>query len=345
MRLSVLALAAVLLIPTIVLAQHTASAPSAPPPSPPPSAAPSTPPPPPPAPPPPSPPPAPPAPSAAPSVSAPHISAPSIPSPPSVPESHVAPAPISSSSHASGSSAAEFNSGRPAPTTHAPDSDAQRIAPDQKISGENRIVAAPRIGEKPPEKEGEPKKHEPDWRRPICDKGDCKEPTPKPEPPKSELRRIICVNGLCPCPPGETATKGGCAAPVVNPTTPCEPGSVTNGVDCTGASTSCPAGQVWNGTSCTLYTQCPAGEVWNGASCVAPTSECLSYETGATPMIAELRNLRSDVQQACGQNPSGQKCMDLKQEQQQAFGRYNLLWNEAPVSCRATFLPDPGSLI
>ena len=343
MRLSVLALAAVLLIPTIVLAQHPSSAPSAPPPSPPPSAAPSPPPAPPPPPPPP-PAPAPPAPSAAPSVSASHISAPSISSPPSIPESHVTPAPISSSSHASGSSAGEFNSGRPAPTTQAPESDARRIVPDQKISGESRIVAAPRIGDKLPEKEGEPKKDEADLRRRICENGACKEPPLKPEPRESDLRRAPCLKGQCPCPPGETATKGGCVAPV-NPPTPCQPGSATNGVDCTGASTSCPAGQIWNGASCVSSTQCPAGEIWNGASCVAATSECLSYENRAASMIAELRNLRSDVQQACSQNPSGQKCMDLKQDQQQAFGRYNLLWSEAPVSCRATLLPDPGTLI
>jgi hypothetical protein len=340
MRLSVLALAAVLLIPAIVFAQHAGSAPSAPPPSPPPSAAPS-PPPPPPTPPPPS--PAPPAPSAAPSVSVSHSSAPSVPSPASVPESHVTAGP-SSSSRTSGSSAGELDSGRAAQTSHAPEADAQRIVPDQKISGESRIVAAPRIGDKPPEKEGEAKKDEPDWRRRICDNGVCKEPPLKPEPPESGLRRAPCLKGQCPCPPGETATKGGCVAPV-NPPTPCQPGLVTNGVDCTSASTSCPAGQSWNGTRCVPSTQCPAGEVWNGASCMAATSECLSYESRAAATIAELRNLRSEVQQACGQNPSGQKCMDLKQDQQLAFGRYDALWNEAPTSCRVTLLPDPGSLI
>jgi hypothetical protein len=62
-------------------------------------------------------------------------------------------------------------------------------------------------------------------------------------------------------------------------------------------------------------------------------------------MITELRNLRSDVLQACGQNPSEQKCMDLKQDQQRTFNLYNALWNEAPVPCRVTILPDPGSLI
>jgi len=360
MRLSVLALAAVLLIPTIVVAQHPGTAPSTPPPSPPPSAAPS------PSAPAPAPSPAPsnspsPAPSA-PSPSASHSSAASAPPPASAPESHVAPVPSPSSGRASGSSATELNSGRAAPAPHAPESDARRIIPDQKISGESRIVAAPRIGEKAPEKEVEPKKDESDLRHGICANGPCKEPAPKPEPPESDLRRRICAGGLCPCPSGQTATKGGCVATAVTPPAPCEPGSISNGVDCTPAisscppgqvwngancmpSAQCPAGEVWNGTSCILSRQCPAGEVWNGLSCVAATDQCISFQNRAAPMIAELRNLRSDVQQACGQNPSGQNCMDLKQDQQLALDRYTLLWNEAPVECRTTFLPDPETLI
>lgn len=331
MRLSSLSFAAVLLIPTIAFAQHPSSTPSAPPPSPPPSVVPSPPPPPPP-PPPPLPPSAP-----APSMSMPHISPPSAP-PVSVPESHVAPIP--SAGPVSGSSSTESNSVHATPIAHAPQSDSHGIAPDEKISGESRIVGTPRIGEKPPDKEGSAKSNESDlWHR-ICDNGPCKEPAPKPEPPESDLRHPVCPNGPCPCPPGETAGKGGCVTTVVNPIPPCQPGS---GVDCTTAVWSCLPGQVWNGAQCVGPAQCPVGQVWNGTNCVTAAADCISYENRAAAVIMELRSLSASIQDACGRNSSGQKCMDLKQDQQQAWARYNLLWNEAPVECRTT-LPAPGSL-
>ena len=326
MRLSSLAFAAVLLIPTIALAQHTNSAPTAPPPSPPPSVVPSPPPPPPPPPP-------------APSMSVPHISPPSAP-PASFPESHVAPIP--SVGPVSGSSSTESNSVRTTPISHAPEPNSRGITPDEKIPGESRIVGTPRIGEKPPDKEGSAKRDEPDVRHRICDNGPCKEPAPKPEPPESDLRHPVCPKGPCPCPPGETSGKGGCVTTVVNPVPPCQPGS---GVDCTAVVSSCLPGQIWNGGQCVGAAQCPGGQVWNGMSCVTATSQCIAVEARAAATIAELRNLRSNVQEACGQDPSGQKCVDLKQDQQQAWARYNLLWNEAPVDCRTTLLPDPGSLI
>jgi hypothetical protein len=141
MRLSGLVVAAVMLFSSAVFAQHSSTTPS----SPPPSAAPSTPPP-------------APAPGPGPSISlstssassvpsASHSSAPSSPSLVSIPESHAAPMPGSSDSHASGN--------------------------------EGKIVASPRIGEAPPTKETkekDSKTSEADLRRRICPDGPCQEP-------------------------------------------------------------------------------------------------------------------------------------------------------------------------
>jgi hypothetical protein len=102
---------------------------------------------------------------------------------------------------------------------------------------------------------------------------------------------------------------------------------------------------MWNGVDCAyVNSYCLAGGVWNGLDCVTVADECLSFENRAAPVIEELRKLRADVQEACGQDPAGQQCEDLTQDQQQAWGFYNALWSEAPIPCR-TYMPDPGSLI
>ena len=328
MRLSVLAFTAFLLISSIVIAQHTGGAPSTPPPSPTPSAAPSPPPPPPPPAPPPPPPPAP-------SPSFTHT-APSAPPPVSVPETHVAPSPTVSPEKIPDSNWNQVNSGRDASDSHAPQPDVRGITPEQKISGESRIVGAPKIGEKPPEKEPDLKKEDPELRRPICEKGDCKEP-PKPQPPESELRRPICFKGVCPCPPGQTAGKGGC---VTTSPPPCKPGS--NEAGCAGTvSSSCPAGQVWNGATCVPNAaRCPAGQVWNGAVCQA---DCSIANAGSAIAILKVSNARRERDEECTQNPSGMLCQQLDGNYQTALAEYRLLLAGVPLECRST-LPAPESL-
>lgn len=333
MRLSGLLLPAVLLLSSIAVAQHqSSSAPSAPPPSPPPSAAPAPAPTPAPPPPPPSPPPSAPAPSV-------HISAPSAPTPVSVPESHMAPspapAPSPSPSHILVSTPTEVNGSSTAPVVHSPESDARHSIPDQKITGENRIVSAPRIGENPPEK---PKPPESDLRHRICPGGSCKEPEPKPVPPESDLRKRICTDGPCTCPPGETKTKGGCVSNA--PVQQCQGGEVWNGTAC--VFSGCPAGQAWNGSSC--MQQCSAGQYWNGAACSPTSAECASIEGRASLLIAELRTLAAQVHQACSDDPMGNECSSRKQSQEEALQRYRMIFDGAMPSCRAA-LPDPASLI
>jgi len=49
------------------------------------------------------------------------------------------------------------------------------------------------------------------------------------------------------------------------------------------------------------------------------------------------------MEAACSNDPYGQDCMGLTQGHDGAVQRYEMLMNEAPVSCR-TMLPDPLSL-
>jgi hypothetical protein len=113
MRLPTLPLAAVLLLSSLLFAQHS-TPPSPPSPPPPPPAA---------------------TPSPAPPPEPAHVEAPSAPSiPASAPTVTPSTPPIGNSSPAS-----------VLPAAHAPD--ANRIAPDQKIAGEARIEGAPRVGQ------------------------------------------------------------------------------------------------------------------------------------------------------------------------------------------------------
>ena len=330
MRLSGLSLAAILLFSLNALAQRSTT-PSAPPPAPAPSPVVS------------SPPPAPvhvstpstpvSTPSPSPSVS--HTSVtPSSPSP--VPVSHVAPSPSPSSGHASAPAPTEPS--KSAPVARAPEPDARRVVTDERLSGAERIVPARRIGENPPEQAPAPKPAEPDLRRRVCENPPCKEtPEPRVDP---DLRRRICVNGSCGCPAGQTATKDGCVTTVVNPVNTCEPGRSWNGASCANI---CPANQSWNGISCAPYGQCQPNQTWNGSNCVTST-ECAGVEGGAASLIMELRSLRAEIQQACSQSSSAQRCTDLKMQQSGTLARYRMLWSGAPVACR-TGLPDPASLM
>jgi hypothetical protein len=309
MRLSSLSIAAVLLFSSIAFAQHH-DTPSAPAPSPAPSAAPA-----------PTPPPSAPSPAAAsPSHAATesHVSAPAA----SIPENHSAPS-VSLSNHTSTSVSNNLNSERATPVPHAAESDS-RIVPERKISGEDKIVSAPRVGEESADKESATKPAESNLRRRICDDGPCKEPAPKRTPAESDLRRP-CLKEPCTCSSGQTLTKGGCVTTVVN------------------NSGQCQAGQVWNGGSCLAPVHCPANDYWNGVNCTPNGAECATINSRASVDINELRGLKGRTQQACSQDPSGQECSDLTQELSGATLRYRMLLNEASPTCRTT-LPDPDSL-
>jgi hypothetical protein len=328
MRLASLFLAAVLLIPSIVLAQHheTGSAPSTPPPSPAHSAAPSS------------------SHPSAPSSSPPHSAAPSSPASHSVaPSAH---SPVRDS----GPTPSGVNSERTAPPSHEPQSEPQRIIPDEKIAGESRITPAPKIGEKTPEREPEAKpeikKDEPDWKRRPCENGPCKEPTPKPEPPVSELKRglpiPVCTKGSCPCPPGQTAGKGGCV-PVTPPpaSEACPAGQVWNGGSCMPAN-QCPLGQVWNGATCVPNSaRCSAGQVWNGTTC---RSDCTLATAGLAGITERLRMARHERDDACRQDPSGTECRQAEASYDLAVSEYRAQAAGIPAECSGTVL-DPSAII
>jgi hypothetical protein len=325
MRLSSLSLAAVLLFSSIAFAQHheAGSAPSAPPPSPPPAAAPS----PAPAPPP----PPPPAPSPAPSFSppAPSVSH-SAPSPapaPSIPESHVAPTPSPAlgPSPAPGAASGAARSGPSSdktPIAHTPEPG--RVVPAQKISGEDRVEAAPRIGEHPQEKDRLAKPADPDLRRRACEGEACKEPVAKPVPPESDLRRRICVNGSCGCPAGQTASKNGCVTTVVStPETPCQPGMAWNGAACAPNGSGCRAGQTWNGVSC--------------------QQDCATFEARAAAIKHSVWVARTQRDEACKNGSTTADCSSAQGSYDFEVGRYRTLQNEAAPECSAMLAADPTS--
>ncbi|HKH98025.1 MAG TPA: hypothetical protein VJ999_02870 [Candidatus Sulfotelmatobacter sp.] len=92
-----------------------------------------------------------------------------------------------------------------------------------------------------------PKSPDPDLRRPICKKGPCKKPAP-PVVVESELRPP-CKGKGCPCPPGGAPGKnGGCVAAPTNNT--CAAGQYWNGGACVPSTHQCPANEYWNGASC-----------------------------------------------------------------------------------------------
>jgi hypothetical protein len=204
------------------------------------------------------------------------------------------------------------------------------VIPEEKLSGkEGRVVASPRIGEAPPtkEKEKDSKTPEPDLRRRICPNGSCKEPEPKPV--ETDLRRRICKDGPCvECPPGQSAGKNStCVANTAQPNV---------------ASTQCPANQSWNGGTCVAAPPCRPGETWNGAECVNP-AQCATFSSRGSLLAMDARSLRRDMEDACRKDPYGQECMRLRQSHDAALLSYEMLLNEAPVSCRPV-LPDPISL-
>jgi len=309
MRLSSLgsgiSLAAVLLFSSTVFAQHhEASAPSSPPPSAAPSPA-----------------PAPvsspaPAPALAPgvpaSVSVSHSEA-SAPVSARTPESHIE----SGGSAASRMSSSTFTQSGSGSIKAGPTSDAERVSPVNKISNDGKLAPTPRIGESSPDKERVAKPGEPDLRRRICIGNDCKETVLKANPPESDLRHRICPGGVCHCPPGETAGKGGCVAtPVVNQPTYPEQNQYQ------------------------YQYRCTSGQWWDGASCRWPPIGCANITSRAELLLDELRTLASQVRDACANSSTSAECDNVTMRRDEALQRYRMLQNEATPDCRAQ-LPEP----
>jgi len=311
MRHTSLSLISLLLFSSILMAQRAGTGPSTPAPAP--SAASSTPQ------------------SAAPAASAP-ISAPAVtshsstivtPVSPTAPATHIAPASAFPPTHSFNSPAGNLEPSRPA--THVPGPTSRSLVPEQKISGESRISSAPRIGEKPPEKEvgAEPA---PEVRHRVCPEGPCKNLATKPGPPESDLRHHHCLTGNCPCPPGQSPNKNGCVATVLtNPVEYCTPG------------------EYWNGAACGPPPACAPGELWNGVSCVVSDMACAAFDNRAEMLINELLALKAQVRTACSQDPGSQECDDRKLRQRQTLEQYQMLQTEAGPNCAAV-LPDPISL-
>jgi len=139
------------------------------------------------------------------------------------------------------------------------------------------------------------------------------------ESAKTELRRRTCENGPC----KET------------PTAPTKP-DVRQGV------VQCQPNEIWNGAACVPASpaQCKAGEFWDGLCCVNTAQKCASFNTRGATQQNEIRGIRTELEQACRNNPSGQKCVELRQSYDGAILRYRMLMNEAPVACRSLLL-DP----
>jgi hypothetical protein len=244
--------------------------------------------------------PPPPAPSPAPSFSPPpHSEAVSVPAP-SIPANHFEPAP--SANHA---------------VDHTNDSIPTRTS--------NR---------EPVEK---PKKEEPDSHLRTCDGAPCKAEV-REEHPKPDHKHPRCHHGECSCPPGQSASKGGCIATVSSNQDVCGTGAAWNGSACA-PETHCPAGEVWNGAAC-APRPCAPGQIRNGTIC---ENDCAGVTARAQSMIAEVRRARRERDEACGQDPSSDLCMQLDGHYQTVLAEYRNLVASASAECRGS-LPDPDSL-
>jgi len=139
------------------------------------------------------------------------------------------------------------------------------------------------------------------------------------ESAKIELRRRTCENEPC----KET------------PTAPTKPDARKGVVQCQ-------PNEIWNGAACVPASpaECKAGEFWDGLCCVNTAQKCASFNTRGATQQNEIRGIRTELEQACRNNPSGQKCVELRQSYDGAILRYRMLMNEAPVPCRSLLL-DP----
>jgi hypothetical protein len=135
------------------------------------------------------------------------------------------------------------------------------------------------------------------------------------------------------CPPGQSAGKNGSCV-----STP----ALAN------TASACQANAAWNGSVCTGH--CKPGESWSGTECViqsevfgSTADQCAMFSSRANLLAVEARSIHRDMDAACNKDPYGQECMRLTQSHDGAVQRYEMLMNEAPLSCRA-MLPDPLSL-
>jgi hypothetical protein len=75
--------------------------------------------------------------------------------------------------------------------------------------------------------------------------------------------------------------------------------------------------------------RCPVGTYWNGLSCAAIGDSCAS--NGQVALLAhQLRMIEAQMQVACSSDPSGPKCISLKEQYESALLRYRMVLS----SCR-----------
>jgi hypothetical protein len=186
---------------------------------------------------------------------------------------------------------------------HAPEPG--RIVSESKTSGDGRrMVSSPRTGETPTVE-------------------------PPPKPAESDLRRAICLKGPCaPCPPGQMPGKNGTC--VVTPQIYSD--------------NRCSPEQVWNGSSCVADAPCPMGEHRAGNACLKDDGiECLGINLRAAALTNEVRGAKANMRSTCTADPSAQDCKDWKLRYGETVQRYRALIDLAPINCRAGLL-DPFSL-
>jgi len=116
----------------------------------------------------------------------------------------------------------------------------------------------------------------------------------------------------------------------------------------------CPTGSAPDKAGvCRAYTPpatCPSGYVQRSGGCVMASQEasipveCGSFQGRASILAVQLRNLRSDIQRACSQDPSGDECIRLKQSQSMLLLEYQGLLSEAPNECHS-LMPTYASLM
>lgn len=93
--------------------------------------------------------------------------------------------------------------------------------------------------------------------------------------------------------------------------------------------------------------QCSSGEAGKNGNCVPTTvteaDPCATFSGRAAIPEHDVRAAKTQMQNTCATDPSGDDCDDLKQRYDGAVQRYRMLLNEAPANCRA-LLPDPLAL-
>jgi hypothetical protein len=144
-----------------------------------------------------------------------------------------------------------------------------------------------------------------DGRQPHA-KGCVKEPCPAPSP--TPVANKPCSGEYChhpACPTGSAPDKGGVCRAYTPPLT-------------------CPWGYVQRGGVCVMAPQETSSPV-----------ECGRFQGRAEILALQLRNLRSDIQRACSQDPSGDECIRLKQSQSMHLLEYQGLLTEAPTECHS----------